>query len=136
MLAKLGDIVFEPKEISFNRLHRETKANWVEHKTIKGNSIVLFVGSLPRKIEVSGTILCDFHDGLSQIEKMHDLVVSGKELAFSATTKSVGTYLGMWAIVSISEERSIFDAKGRPKKIEFKLELLEISSARNKELSR
>ncbi len=131
MLAKLGDVVFKARDIPINRLRRDTKASWSEHKTLKGRSVVSFCGIPARRIEITGSILCEFHDALSQMEKLHIMTQTGEPLPLSATTKQIGTYLGLWAITSLNEERMVFDSSGHAKKIEFKIELLEVFRDRN-----
>ncbi len=130
MLAKLGDVIFTPRNIPFQRLHIESKAQWIEHKTLKGLPIILPGEQVPQRIEISGSILCDFHDALKELKKLHDLVASREPVAFTITDAPKG-YLGIWALTSISEDQSIFDSRGRPKKIDFHLELLKVENAKN-----
>lgn len=135
MLAKLGDVIFTPRNIPFHRLHLESKTQWIEHKTLKGLPIILPGEQIPQRIEISGSILCDFHDALKQLKKLHALVSSREPVALTITDEPKG-YLGMWAIVSISEDQSIFDSRGRAKKIDFHMELLKVENAKDSDSRR
>ncbi len=136
MLAKIGSVVFQARDIPFSRLQLEKKLNWIEHKTLKGLPILSFMGKSARRIEIVGTLLTDFHKGLQGLEELHKLADSGEPVPFSAVSGTKASYLGLWAIISINEERSIFDSKGHAKKIDFRLDLLELASARNQNPTR
>jgi phage protein U len=126
-LAKIGNIIFEARDIPFSKLHIEKKTSWVEHKTLKGGFIVNFTGKSARKIEIGGTLLPDFHKGVLKLDELDKHCDAGNPLPLTISTK----YFGLWAITGLHEERSIFDSKGAAKKIDFRLELLEVSNARN-----
>ena len=129
MLAKLGEVLFTAKDVPLHSLRRESSGRWVTHETLKGDTILSFSGSHPRKIQLAGTLLSSFHGGLSKIEALHEMVEKGSVVPFTASKDDSGTYLGLWAVTSISDERTLFDYQGCAKKIEFHLELLQVSHA-------
>lgn len=127
MLAKLGNVIFKPKSLPFSRLQMDRKNVWVEHKALNGSSFLSFTGRSAKKMEIIGSLLPDFHQGLSQLEELHQMSDETQAFPLSLSSK----YLGMWFISSLHEERTLFDSEGYPRRIDFKLELLEASHARD-----
>ncbi len=136
MLAKLGDVLFAAKSLPFSSLCRESSGRWVTHESLKGGVFLQFAGKRPLRVKIAGSLLTSFHDGSQQLERLHDLVNKGEAVPFSATIDDVGKYLGMWAVLSVKEERTLFDAQGFAKKIDFSLELMEVPNARNTNATR
>ncbi|MDQ3232583.1 MAG: phage tail protein [Pseudobdellovibrionaceae bacterium] len=122
-LAKLGEFIFEPKGISFQKFDRETSFNWAELKRIGGESLRQFLGTNGERIAISGVVYPHFRGKLSQISDLRAMGRAGIPYQLIAADSESGQNLGQWIIISVKDGRTLFTDDGRPLKLEFTLEL-------------
>jgi phage protein U len=122
-LAKLGDFIFEPKGVSFQKFDRETSFNWAELKRIGAEPLRQFLGTNGEKITISGTMYPHYRGNLSQISDLRTMGRDGVPYRLIAADSESGQNLGLWIILSVKDNRTLFTDDGRPLKVEFTLEL-------------
>lgn len=122
-LAKLGDFIFEPKGISFQKFDRETAFNWSELKRVGGAPLRQFLGSSGEKISISGVVYPHFRGKLSQISDLRAMGRAGVPYQLIAADSESGQNLGQWIIITVKDGRTLFTDDGKPLKLEFTLEL-------------
>lgn len=124
-MAKLGDFAFGLDTAAPQDIARQSQHRWQEHQRIGRKPAQQSTGQGADVITLAGVIYPHFRGGIGQIARMRAMAGQGKPLALIYAFESVGQYNGLWCIRSVNEKRTVFFADGRPRKIEFDLELVE-----------
>ena len=123
-LAKLGDFVFEPKGLSFQKFDRESSFNWAEIKVLGAHPLRQFLGLNGEKITIGGLFFPHYRGKLSQMSDLRAMAAAGIPYRLIATDSDSAQNLGRWVIPVVKDGRTIFTSDGRPLKVDFSIDLV------------
>ncbi len=124
-MAKLGDFAFSLDTAAPQEIGRQSQHRWQEHQRIGRKPAQQSTGQGADVMTLSGVSYPHFRGGIGQVGRMRSMAGLGKPLALIYAFDAVGQYNGLWCIRSVNEKRTVFFEDGRPRKIEFDLELVE-----------
>lgn len=119
MLA-LGDYRFSVDTAAYQSASLDHSFLWPVQQHLGATATPQFVGFGEIKRRLSGTIYTDHRGGLAQLPAMIAQAGLGEPLPLVSGT---GEVFGYWCILSVKETASIFYADGRPRRIDFEMEL-------------
>lgn len=119
-MMALGDFRFEINTAAYRRLERAATYRWEEQDRIGRQPAVQFVGSGLITINLEGTIYPTFRGGLGQIEEMRGIAAKGEP---HLLIDGLGRVWGKWVIAEVRELQTVFTDDGRPRKIDFTLQI-------------
>ena len=122
MMLALGPYRFAISTSSYQSLRRSSSYRWPAVERIGTMPALQHIGADSGKISLDGVIYPDNSSGTSQVARMRD---SAKQSTPHLLVDGQGYVWGKWVIEKIDEQQSYFFEDGRPRKIEFNLELTE-----------
>ncbi len=120
VMVALGAYRFATNTEGREQLSRVTEYRWMPQERVGQRPSLQFLGVGEDTITISGAIYPTFKGGLYQIDGMRDDAARGKPMRLIDGT---GSYFDKWVIVSVSDDRTLFDADNNPRKIEFQIAL-------------
>lgn len=124
-MARLGNFEFELDTAAFKTLTRVSTYNWKGQDRIGRKPAQQFTGEGADTIELNGTIYPHFRGGLGQVGDLRAQAGLGVPLPLVYAFETVGQYAGLWCITEIEETRTVFFEDGLPRRIDFRLSLVE-----------
>lgn len=124
-MARLGAFTFSLDTAAFQELQRSSTFNWQAKNRIGRQPAHQLTGRGADKITLSGVIYPHFRGGLGQIELLRQQAKTGEPLPLIYAFETVGQYCGLWCVTDIEETRTVLFENGTPRKIEFRLSLVE-----------
>jgi phage protein U len=124
-MARLGGFTFGIDTAAFQELQRASTYRWKAKERIGRKPAQQNTGQGADTISLSGVIFPHYRGGLGQIESLRQQASTGNPLPLIYAFESVGQYCGLWCVTAIEETRTVFFDDGRPRKIEFRLSLVE-----------
>lgn len=124
-MAKLGEFSFSLDTAAPQDIARQSQHRWQEHQRIGRKPAQQSVGQGADVITLAGVIYPHFRGGIGQVGRMRAMAGQGVPLPLIYAFEAVGQFNGLWCIRTVNEKRTVFFADGRPRKIEFDLELVE-----------
>lgn len=124
-LAKLGNFQFGIDTAAFQELQRQSTYSWKAQERIGREPAQQNTGRSADTIELSGVIYPHYRGGLGQIGELRAAAQAGTPMPLIYAFEQVGQYCGRWCVTSIEETRRVFFEDGTPRKIEFKIGLVE-----------
>lgn len=124
-MAKLGDFSFSLDTAAPQDIARQSQHRWQEHQRIGRKPAQQSVGQGADVITLAGVIYPHFRGGIGQVGRMRAMAGQGVPLPLIYAFEAVGQFNGLWCIRTVNEKRTVFFEDGRPRKIEFDLELVE-----------
>jgi uncharacterized protein len=116
----LGAFRFKISTAAYDTLTTSQSYRWVKQARIRQFPAQQFLGNDLRTISLKGTIFPSFRGGLGQIDKMRLMASLGIPLPL---IDGIGRIYGLFVIKTIGEVQTMFLADGRPRRIDFTLEL-------------
>ncbi|MBF0169056.1 MAG: phage tail protein [Alphaproteobacteria bacterium] len=120
MLMSLGLYVFGMNTAPFETLKRSTQSRWESQNRVGKGPAKQFLGPGDDTITIDGALALDLTGGPENLDKLREMASSGKAWILTAGT---GEVLDAWFITSVDETRSHMYANGRPRLIEFAIQL-------------
>jgi phage tail protein len=120
VMMALGVYRFALATAAYQQLNRQCNYHWSKHARVGKGPLKQYMGEEDDQISLSGVIFPEFRGGTGQVAQMRLQAGLGLPLPLIS---GVGNYLGLWVITSIGEGQEIFWADGKPRKIEFQLNL-------------
>lgn len=124
-MAKLGEFTFGLETAAFQELQRSSSYRWQAKDRIGRKPAQQNTGQGADTINLNGVIYPHFKGGLKQLTELRAQAAQAKPLRLVYTLDKVGQYCGQWCITGIEETRTVFFENGAPRKIEFRLSLVE-----------
>jgi phage protein U len=124
-LARLGSFQFGLDTAAFKELQRSSNFRWEAKNRIGRQPAQQNTGRGADTITLSGVIYPHFRGGLAQMDQLRQQARTGDPLPLVYAFESVGQFCGLWCVSSIEETRTVFFENGAPRKIEFRLSLVE-----------
>lgn len=124
-MCKLGSFMFGIDTAAFQELERRSSYRWQGVDRIGRKPAMQNIGRGNDTITMSGTIYPHYRGGLRQIEDLRRQAAAGNPLSLIYAFETVGQYCGLWCVESIEDTRTVFFDDGRPKRIDFRLTLID-----------
>ncbi|RUQ75234.1 phage tail protein [Azospirillum doebereinerae] len=118
----LGDFRFEVGTAAYQAMQRNQLFRWAKQDRIGRLPALQFTGPDLQTVTLNGVIFPAFSGGLGQIPAMREMAARGEPLELVAGT---GAVLGLWCILKVEEKQGEFLGDGRPRQVDFTLELQE-----------
>ncbi len=130
-MMQLGSYQFSVGTAAFEKLAYESTYRWIpkDAPTTGSPPLMQYVGPGERSLTINGVIYPQVvANGLGQVDEMRQVASEGKMLQLcyvksKGEKANVGRILGLWCILSISEERTLFLPDGNPREIHFTMQL-------------
>ena len=119
-MMALGDYRFSLATAAYQELQRTTAYRWALQPRLGRRPSRQFVGAGDETISLGGTIYPHYRGGLGQLDAMRTEAGAGRPLQLVTGT---GVVLGQWVIERVEETQRFFLDDGRPRSVEFRLEL-------------
>lgn len=124
-LARLGQYTFGLDTAAFQQLQRRSSYKWAAVERIGRKPAHQFTGFGAESISVNGVIYPHWAGGIRQVAAMRAEAGKGLPLPFIYADEQAGQYMGLWCITDIEETRSVLFEDGTPRRIEFRLSIVE-----------
>jgi phage protein U len=124
-MARLGSFTFGIDTAAFQELQRTSTYKWQAKDRIGRQPAQQNTGRGADTITLNGVIYPHYRGGIGQVAALRAQAVSGLPLPLIYAFESVGQYCGLWCVTGIEETRTVFFDNGTPRKIEFRLSLVE-----------
>ena len=121
-MMALGDFRFEVGTAAYQQLTRSQSYRWEKQDRIGRLPAMQFTGADLQAVDIKGVIYPAFRGGLGQVQAMRDMAGKGEPLDLVDGT---GKVWGLYVILDVAEDQSVFLDDGRPRKIDFTLKLSE-----------
>lgn len=119
-MMKLGHYVFSVHRAAYQTLSRTTQYRWQAQERVGRLAAQQFTGRGEDSITLNGIIYPHFQGGLGQVYAMRIEAGRGRPLML---VDGMGRIWNRWVINQIEETQSVFDSDGRPRSVEFRLQL-------------
>ena len=119
MLA-LGAFRFSLPTAAYQEFVRTAAYRWPAQARLGRRPARQYAGPGDETITLAGTIYPHYRGGFGQIDAMRAEAGTGRPLRL---VTGAGVVLGLWAITRIEETQQAFWDDGRPRRIDFRLEL-------------
>ncbi|MGV6840164.1 MAG: phage tail protein [Planktomarina sp.] len=120
VMMALGPFRFGLSNPAFQEFKKSAQYIWEEVDRIGHEPALHFAGPRPQKVTITGEIYPQFRGGLHQTELMH---LQAKNAVPLALTDGFGWFWRQWVIVGVDDSRTYFLPNGKPRKIDFSLQL-------------
>jgi phage protein U len=120
MLMSLGLFVFGLDTLAFDTLRRQTAWRHPSNSRVGARPARQFIGQGDDTITLSGILAPEFKGTALSLDSLREMADSGKAWAM---VSGAGDVFGAWVIENMTETGTIFIAQGRPRRIEFELQL-------------
>lgn len=123
MLLALGMFTFGIDTLAFDELAR--KASW-RHATsprIGARDATQFTGPAEETISLPGTVFAEIADGDLSLDELRRMAASGDAWSL---VDGMGYVYGAFVITTIDDRRKLFYPNGKPRRIDFAIELLRV----------
>ena len=124
-MARLGSFTFGIDTAAFQELQRSSTYKWQAQDRIGRKPAQQNTGQGSDTITLSGVIYPHYRGGLGQIDALRSQASQDEPMPLIYAFESVGQYCGLWCVTGIEETRTVFFEDGTPRKIEFRLSLVE-----------
>jgi phage protein U len=124
-MARLGGFSFGIDTAAFQELQRASSYRWEAKNRIGRRPAQQNLGEGVDTISLSGVIHPHYRGGLGQMGALRALAAAGNPLPLVYAFESAGLDCGQWCIAAIDETRTVFFDNGAPRRIEFRLSLVQ-----------
>lgn len=123
VMMQLGSFQFSLPTATYQDLSRTTTYKWAAQAQLGGRDALQFTGRND-KIEVSGVVFPEWRGGTGQLDRMRAEADKKEPLIM---VDGRGNVLGLWVILTVSEQQGPFADAGAPLKQQFRLSLQKVS---------
>lgn len=124
VMMALGEFRFSLDTAAYHSLNREVTWRWASMERIGAAPGGQYLGPGDDTIDLDGTIYPHHKGGLGQIDQMKAAAGLGTSLLL---VDGLGVVWGSFALVSLTEKRSVFTGPGLPLRIDFTVKLQAVS---------
>ena len=121
MLA-LGQFIFGLDTLAYQELQRSTEWRHPTNSRVGASPARQFVGVGEDTITLTGLLVPEFRGNRKSLDQLREMADAGKAYALVG----IGVIFGAWVITRVQETGSIFIAEGRPRRVDFTLELARV----------
>ena len=120
-LMAIGMFLFSLPTLAHDELRRRTDWQHARSPRVGARDAVQFTGPGEETISLSGSVYAEITDGRVSLDDLRKMASDGEALPL---VDGRGTVYGDFVILSIDERHSYLMADGRPRRIDFGIELL------------
>jgi phage protein U len=120
MLMCWGGAVFEMGNMAFDKLGRQTKAQWAEHKIIGRRPAGQYLGPDKRTLKISGVVFPN-DDGAGAAAQVIALEAACEAGEVNCLVTGSGSVSGPYRLEEIAPEETFHDASGNPGRVGYSL---------------
>ena len=120
VMMALGTFRFGVNRASYQTFTRDAAYRWAKADRLGRDPALQFLGPDAEEITLEGVIYPHFKGGLRQMDLMRAVAELGTPMML---VDGLGFVWQRWAIVTVSETKSVFLADGAPRRIEFSIRL-------------
>ncbi|QIL44637.1 phage tail protein [Acidovorax sp. HDW3] len=126
MLMALGQFVFGLDTLAFESLRRASAWRHPSQSRVGAMPARQYLGAGDDTITLSGVLAPEFRGTATSLAQLRDM--AGRGNAF-ALVSGAGDIFGAYVIESLQETATLFVPDGRPRRIEFELQLQRVDAA-------
>jgi phage protein U len=120
IMMALGTFRFGVNRANYQTFIRDASYRWAKQDRLGRAPALQFLGPDAQEITLEGVIYPHFKGGLRQMDLMRAVAELGTPMML---VDGLGFVWQRWAIVTVSETKSVFLADGAPRRIEFSIRL-------------
>jgi phage protein U len=120
VMMGLGPFRFEIGTAAYQTLERSDEYRWVAQDRIGRQPAMQNLGPGLTTFNLSGIIYPHFRGGLGQLDRMREVAGRGTPQMMAS---GLGRIFGLFVILTVDETQTIFFDNGKPRKVEFALEI-------------
>jgi uncharacterized protein len=117
-MLQIGSVSFTTTGPHYDKLKHSKKFDWARQKRFGRSDAMQYTGEGEEDVTVSGTIYTDYYAGFGALATLRSMGRSPQMVVSGA-----GDVFGRWCILEISNEQTLQDADGVPRKVTFDLKL-------------
>ncbi len=121
VLMNLGSYQFEINTAAYQALRRSTSYRWAKQERLTRKPAQQYIGEGEDKITLNGRIYPQHAGGLGQLDAMRSEAEKATKLAL---IDGFGKVYGHYCITQVTEMQSNFIAGGKPRRIDFTMQLI------------
>ena len=119
-MMALGEYRFGLSTSAYQEFTHSAEYRWASQERLGRLPARQYLGPGQETISLRGVLYPYYKGGLGQLDRMRAEANRGVSLLM---TEGNGRAWGRWVITSIEETRRVFDSDGRPRQVEFRLQL-------------
>ncbi|UYY78418.1 phage tail protein [Sphingomonas sp. R1] len=121
-LLSLGMFVFAIDTLSYDELQRKRAWHFAGNGRVGAKDAIQFTGAALETVTLSGSAHIELADGRVSLDKLIEMAAEGEDWPL---VDGLGNVLGNFVITAIDERHRHFLPDGRPRQIDFGIDLLE-----------
>ncbi|GAA0741463.1 oxidoreductase [Sphingomonas sp. ABOLD] len=125
-LLSLGMFVFAIDTLAYDELQRKRAWRFATNGRVGAKDAIQFTGADLETVTLSGSTHVELADGRVSLDQLIDMAAEGEEWPL---VDGRGNVLGHFVITAIDERHRHFLPDGRPRQIDFGIDLLEAPDA-------
>lgn len=122
-LLALGLFVFEISTLAHQELQRKTDWRYARSPRIGARDALQFLGPGDETVSLSGAVYAEIADGRVSLDQLREMASAGEALPL---VDGRGEVFGNFVIEAIDERHAALMADGRPRRIDFGIDLLRV----------
>lgn len=126
MLLALGLFTFGIDTLAYDELQRKTSWRHAASTRIGARDAVQFTGPGEETISLPGTVFAEIADGDVSLDELRRMADTGQAWSL---VDGMGYVHGAFVIVTIDDRHKAFYPNGRPRRIDFSIDLLRVDDA-------
>ena len=120
MMLSIGLFVFEIHTAAYQQLQHATSQRWAANNRIGARPAYQYLGPGEESVTLNGTLYPEVTGGLFDLSMLEKMAASGKAHTLIGGD---GSLHGLWFIDTITSTQTVFFKDGRPRKIDFTLQM-------------
>lgn len=123
MMMALDQFVFGLDDLAYQELQRKTAWRHPSTSRVGARDARQFVGQGDDNVTLSGLLIPDFKGKLASLDKLREMGDAGEAYAL---VDGEGKVYGAFVIEGITEGQSIHTQQGRPRRVDFSIDLARV----------
>lgn len=125
-LMALGMFIFALPTLAHDELQRKTDWQHARSQRVGARDATQFLGVGDETVNLSGSVYAEITDGRVSLDDLREMANDGEPLPLVDGT---GTVFGNYIITAIDERHAALMADGRPRRIDFAIDLLRVDDS-------
>jgi uncharacterized protein len=125
----LGPFAFEAIGFGYGDVGRQVQTPWSEIKVAQTLDKQQWLGPSSEEVTIRGVLFPAQYGGQASLDGVISASMAGTPLMLVSGSAASGVIHGLFAIQSVSEDRSVHDASGTPRKNSYAITLRRMSDA-------
>lgn len=117
-MLQIGSVAFSTTGPHFDKLKHAAKFEWARQRRFGRRDALQWTGEADEDVHITGTIYTDYYAGFDALAELRTMARQPQMLVSGA-----GDVFGRWCILEVSNEQTLQDASGVPRKVTFDLHL-------------